>query len=486
MRMRPLLLMPLVALALAGCGSSSSGSNANDARRTEYSYFPAGTPFVMSLATDPIAASIKKAQALEGRFPLAAFGQSALMSKLSQLGINYQSDIRPLFGNPITIGATTPTLSGSASKQFLVTWVTKDASKLTALVKKIPGVRASGSHDGATLYAIGASATAAVSGATLVFAPEAAIVNAALDRHAQGSGVSSAEVARETSGLPQDTLLETFGNLSTVLSMPTAAKARRIPWVAAFRGYGAAISATTSGVTFRYHLDTSGGSLTPSQLPFAPGSAAPSLISTAPISVGIHDPAQIFAFVEGAEQASNPAKYAAFLRRQAAVKSKSGVDLNGFLKLLTGDLVLASDTHTTIGRVAVSNPAAAADALSKLVANPSGLFAKATAVKKLAGGVYAFKETKRTIDVGVIGNQFVAGNTGPAQLRAFAVAPATPAAGAQGAVAFRVGLSQVLHLALKHAPPKIVQTILASLGDITGWSSASANGIDGSATLAIR
>ncbi|MGI8864351.1 MAG: DUF3352 domain-containing protein [Solirubrobacteraceae bacterium] len=478
--------MLVVALALAGCGGSSSGSNLNAARTTEYSYFPAGTPFVISLATNPIASSIKRAQALEGRFPLAAFGQSALMSKLSQLGINYQSDIRPLFGNPITIGATTPTLSGAATKQFLVTWVTKDASKLTALVKKIPGVRASGSHDGASLYAAGRSATVAVSGATLVFAPDAAVVNAALDRHAHASGLSSAEVARETAGLPQDTLLETFGNLSAVLSMPSAAKARQVRWVAALRGYGAAISATTAGITFRYHLDTSGTSLTSSQLPFATGSAAPSLISTAPISVGIHDPAQIFAFAEGAEQASNPVKYSAFLKRQAAVKSKSGIDLNGFLKLLTGDLVLASDTHTTIGRVAVSNPSAAADALSKLVANPSALFAKATAVKKLAGGVYAVKEAKRTIDLGVIGNQFVAGNTGPAQLRAFAVAPATPAAGAQGAVAFRVGLSQVLHLALKHAPPQIVQTILASLGDLTGWSSASANGINGSATLALR
>jgi hypothetical protein len=486
MRLRPLLLMPIVAFALAGCGGSSTGSNPNTARSTEYSYFPAGTPFVLSLATNPGAASIKHAHALEGRFPLAAFGQTALMSKLSQLGINYESDIKPLFGNPVTVGATTPTLSGSATKQFLVTWVTKDASKLTALLKKLPGVRASGSHDGAALYTAGRSATVAVSGATLVFAPDAAVVTAALDRHAQRSGLSSAEVARETAGLPQDTLLETFGNLSAVLSMPSAAKARSVPWVAALRGYGAAISAAASGITFRYHLDTSGSSLTSSQLPFATGTAAPSLISTAPISFGIHDPAQIFAFAEGAEQVSNPAKYAAFLKRQAVVKSKRGVDLNGFLKLLTGDLVLASDTHTTIGRVAVSDSSAAADALSKLLASPSALFAKATAVKKLGGGLYAVKEGKRTIDLGVIGNQFVAGNTGPPQLRAYAGAPATPAAGAQGAVAFRVGVAQVLRLALKQAPPKIVQTIIASLGDLTGWSSAGAGGIDGSATLALK
>ena len=146
----------------------------------------------------------------------------------------------------------------------------------------------------------------AISGATLVFASDPAVVNAALDRHANGGGLTSAEVARETAGLPQDTLFETFGNLSGVLSSASAAKARAVPWVAALRGYGAAISASASGLTFHYHLDTTGASLNASQLPFAPGSAAPSLIASAPISVGIHDPAQIFAFVEAAEQATKP------------------------------------------------------------------------------------------------------------------------------------------------------------------------------------
>jgi hypothetical protein len=441
---------------------------------------------VMSLATDPNATSIKQAHALEGHFPIAAFGQSALMSKLNQLGINYQSDIRPLFGNPVTVGATTGTLSGSASSQFLVAWVTKDASKLTTLLKKLPNLKSSGSHAGATLYNTGSAATVAVSGATLIFAATPAVVNAALDRHANGSGLSSAEVARETAGLPQDTLLETFGNLSAVLSTASSAKARAIPWVAALRGYGAAISATASGLTFQYHLDTTGASLNGSQLPFAPGSAAPSLIASAPISVGIHDPAQIFAFVEGAEQATNPAKYAKFLKRQAALKAKTGTDLNSFLQLLTGDLVLASDTHTTIGRVSVGDPAAATQALSKLASTSNGLFPNASSVKKLGGGVYSVRSGKRPIDLGVIGNQFVVGNTGPAQLRAFAVAPATPAAGARGAVAFRVALTQVLHLALKKAPPKIVQTILASLGDLTGSSSSSPSGINGTASIAIK
>ena len=74
----------------------------------------------------------------------------------------------------------------------------------------------------------------------------------------------------------------------------------------------------------------------------------------------------------------------------------------------------------------------------------------------------------------------------PAQLSAFATAPATPAPGAQGSVAFKVALPSLLQLALKQAPNKTVQTLLTSLGDITGWLQASTSALTGSATLAVR
>lgn len=487
MRLRLSFLTLLVALVIAGCGSSSSTPKAGGAQPTEFSYFPSGSALVMSIATDPNAASIKQAQALAGRFPLAAYGEAALTSKLQQLGINYSTDIRPLFGNPITLGTTSTTLSGTASSQVLVVWVTKDASKLNALVKKLPNLHTTGSHAGATLYNTGSSATFAVSGATLLLAGSPAEVSSALDRHTQSGGISSAEYARETAGLPQNSLMQVFGDLSTVLSAPSAAKARLIPWAAALRGYGVAINASTSGLTLQYHLDTTGRSLSTSQLPLATSAASPSLVGTAPISVGVHDPAQTFAFIEAAEQASSPAKYQSFLSRQAAIRAKTGVDINNFLKLLTGDLVLATDIHTTLARVTVSDPATASQDLAKLTSTPNGLFSKGTKVTKLAGGVYAIRESARTtIDVAVVGNQFVAGNGGPGGLRAFAAVPAVPASGAPGAAAFRISLTQVLQLALKQAPSKLEQTILSQLGDITGSTSATPSGITGTATIALK
>jgi hypothetical protein len=145
------------------------------------------------------------------------------------------------------------------------------------------------------------------------------------------------------SGLPQDSLIEAFGNLTGVLSQPSTAKARRVPWVAALQSYAVAINASPQGLTVQYHLDTSGATLTASQLPIATGTSPPSLAGVLPIDVGIRDPAQVVSFVEAAEQATSPASYAAYLGRQAALRAKTSVDLNSLLSLLTGNLIVDSN-----------------------------------------------------------------------------------------------------------------------------------------------
>jgi hypothetical protein len=482
---RVLLFALLCALAVAGCGSSSAGS-ANPVN-SELSYFPASSPFVMSIVTDPNSAAVTDAHQLVDRFPVASFGESALMAKLSQEGIDYQSDIRPLFGNPIMFGLTNSGLStNSGAGGFLAVWVTKDQSKLSSLIKKLGGFHSAGSHDGATLYQAGGSTTFAVDGATVVVGATSTVVDAALDRHAHGGGITSAQYAQAFTGLPQNALVEAFGNLTDVLAKPSAAKARQVPWVAALRGYATSISADSSGLTFQYRLYTTGRPLTPAQLPLAPAATPPSLAGTLPISAGIEDPAHIVAFAEAAEQASSPAGYAKFLKRQATIRAKTGVDLNSLLKLATGSLLISSDTRATMGRVGLSNSAAATSGLAKLMTQPRSVFDKATSVRHLGGGFYAIRESHQTITVGVVGNQLLVGKATPAQLRAFASAPASSAPGTQGSVAFRIALIQLLNITLKQGIPKTAQTVLGSLGDITGWAAASTSALTGSATLAVH
>jgi hypothetical protein len=482
---RALLLVGLLGLFAAGCGSSKSP--AASPLQTELSYYPSSAPFVMSIVTDPNSSAIKNLQGLVKRFPIATFGLSAITAKLDQAGIDYQSDIKPLLGNPLVFGASGPTLSStSASNSYLVVWMTKDSKKLSGLIPKL-GLHKSGSHDGATLYQASSTATFAVDGATILLAPSTTAVESALDRHANGGGVTTAQSQKAFTGLPHDTLMQAFGSLTGVLSQPSAAKARQVPWVAAIKGYAVSVSAASSGLTVHYRLDTSGRSLTDDQVPITTGSSPPNLVNVLPIAVGIQNPAHILSFVEAVEQTTNPATWAKFEKRQAAIKAKTGVDLNSLVKLATGSLIIGSDTRTTMGRAEVSDPAAAKSTLAKLVTLPSALLGKATRVDKLGGGFYAIKQRgSATITIGVVGDQLVAGKATPAQLRTFAAAPTSAATGAQGSLAFRVALGQVLQLAMKQSPSKLAQTILGSLGDITGWAAASTSDLTGSATVAVH
>jgi hypothetical protein len=201
----------------------------------------------------------------------------------------------------------------------------------------------------------------------------------------------------------------------------------------------------------------------------------------------VRDPAQIFTFAENAERATNPAEYQRFLKRQAAVRRTTGVDLTSLIKLATGDLIIDSDTHTTIGRVEVSDPAEAKATIAKLATHPTALSKKPPAIKRLPGGFYAIKSPhSKAITVGVVGNQLVAGQATPAQLRSFAVAPPVPATGAQGAVAFKIALADVIRLASKRPLTGIGATVVKMLGDLTGWTAASPSELTGNATLTVK
>ena len=361
---RCVILAVLGASVLAGCGSGSSSSS--NPVNTELSYLPSGSPYVLTIETDSNGSAIKGVNALVGRFGFASLGVAALKSKLQQSGINYDADLRPLFGNPLAIAITTPKLGGVSTTSAVIVWVTKDAGKLKSLITKaVPGARTAGSRDGATLYRANGSGAFAVDGATLIAASSQALVNAALDRHAHGGGITAEQYSHALAGLPENALVKVWGDLSSVLSQPSVASARRIPWVAALKGYSATITASSAGLSFDYHLDTTGAPLTTSQLPFAAGSTAPGFAGAMPITFSIHDPAQIATFIEAAEQTSSPSSYAAFLKREAAVRAKTGIDLNSLIKLLTGDLIISSDTKTTLGRVTVNDPAAAAATLSQ-------------------------------------------------------------------------------------------------------------------------
>jgi hypothetical protein len=470
---------------LAACGSSGSSASApSNPLATELSYMPATSPLVFTLATDPSSTPVKNANALLARFQVAGLLASALKEKLQQQGINYDTQIRPLLGNPVVFATLAPTLSDNTSS-LVVAWVTKDASALNALVtKQGSGTQKTGSHDGATLYKT-KSAVLAVKGPTLVIADTQSDVDAALDRQAAGGGLTQGTYNQDIAGLPQGALLQVFGNLTASLSGPREASARRVPWVAALNGYAVALTATPSGISLNYRLDTSGQQLTAAELPIATGTSSPGLIANAAGSFGLRDPAQLVAFIESVAQTSNKAGFASFLRGLATLRSKTGVDLNSLIGELSGDLVTAGGGNTELVRVGVSQPAAVSAMFAKLASHIHSMSPQLSATA-LPGGFYAVRHGKDTFNVGVVGNQIVGGNVPPAALRGFAATPTSPLSGAQGAMAFSASLAQALKLTgdLVHSPQ--AELVLSQLGDVTGWLSVSPSALTGSATLGIK
>lgn len=478
------MLAAAAAVVLAACGSASSGSSPLG---SALSYFPKDSPFVMSVVTDPNAPAVNGLHAMLGRIPFASFGLAALTSHLQQVGINYDTDVRPLFGNPLVVGLDGPGTGGQ--NKAIAAWVTKDAGALSSLIKKLRLPQA-GQHRGATLYQV-SNLTLAVDGATLIAANTPALVDAAIDRRAAGGGLTATDFYRSLRGLPRNGLIEVAGNIAPALSSSTsAADALRIPWVAALRRYGIAIIAGSGGLSFRYSLDTGARQLTSAQLPIAPGTSPPGLAGSMPIQFGLRQPAATIAFALGAEHQISPAKYAAALARMNAVKRRTGVDFQrDVLGQMGNSAAIESNGKTFIARVDVNDPAAAARTLRKLGPSALDFFAPHPGTHVTAGPT-GFETVHSahgaTVLLGVVDGEFVVGTGTPAQLRAFASAPAAAAPGAQGAAAFRIALPELLHVVVHSQLSSTVRQALSTLGDITGWISSSPQSLRGNATLALK
>ncbi len=472
------LVTAVAALALAGCGSSSSASSASP-RDTALSYFAAGSPVVAVISTAQTGPAAQNARAFGAHVPSGRGGLAALQSALAQKGLgqyaNLATQIKPLLGNPLAIGAAAaPTAS---HKAFLLAFVAKDAAKLDKLVRGIPGLRSAGGYDGAKLYQVGPLALA-VGGATLVLSGSVADLKGALDVHAHQQGIAAATYDKTLGGLPRNSALTIFGNLTRALAQPSAAKARLIPWVAAIRSYAVTLSVARTGITASYRIDTTAGKLSAAQLPLPLGTTAPSVDAQAPVATGIKQLSHVIAFGEAAGQAVDPAGYAKLTQQVA----QQGIDLNkDIVSQFTGDgeLDFAPGGGAPF-RAQVHDPAAARRTL-----------AKDTELKPIGGGFYMSKKARKPARVGIVGSELVVGQGTPAQLRIFAGAPASPIAGTPGPLAFRVALKTVVALGLSQAHqsqplnPRIAG-LLNMFGDITGYAANNTSSLYGNFALALK
>lgn len=474
----------VLACVLAACGSSTGSSAPSNPLATELSYMPAASPVVAAITTDPNSAPVKNLTSLLTKVQVASLITTAFNQDLQKQGLTYDADVKPLLGNPVVVGGVETAGAGSKLEAVGV-WVTKSASKLNALTtRKGNHDKKIGSHDGATLYRSQSGTVLAIDGPTVVVADTEALVNAALDRHANSNGMTVSQYNQRISGLPSQPLVTVSGNVAALLSTGKAAQARQIPWVAAIKGYGVAINAASDGLSLDWKVDTTGRQLTAAQLPLAAGSTPPALAAREPGSLGIRDPAQIATFTLSALQAADPNNYAQFQAALGALRNGFGIDATGALGQLTGDLITAGEGSVSLIRAGVSDPTVVNQTLANLQKHIHAL-SPTTNMKPLGGGFYLLSTSSATVAVGVVGKQLVAGNAPPARLRAFAAEPTKQSDG-HGAIAFSESLQQVTKLtgALVHSPQ--AQLILSELKDFSGWVANTPSALTGNLRVTIK
>jgi hypothetical protein len=317
-------------------------------------------------------------------------------------------------------------------------------------------------------------AAAAARDGVVVVAPTKADLDAAL----KAGGGPSAKYARATfdkrfAGLPKDAGARVAFDPRPLLQGRSKELAAT-KWGRSLRD-GAAVLATSGAelrVPFKIEADPVG--LTAGDLPVATGPQPPQARGSAPLIVGLRDPAQTLRFVRGAG-----------LFGELDVLDQ----LPGFLKPDLDDLgPNGTLTSATLGLSRITlrtEPPDPGDWSSKLgrIDTLAGLAPKALlgglSIDK-RDGVYTITQDKQLVArVAVYGRALVLSNDPDADLRQAAAAPAAPVpAGAAGALTARLRSSLLA--------TQIPELVRDRLGDVTGWARAELTGVTGELRLAVR
>jgi hypothetical protein len=480
------------ALALAGCGGSS-GSSTEDA----LGYMPKDAPLVFTLDTDPDGAQWQNVDHLLGKFPGAGVAKSQFKQGISRGSggkIDYDRDLKPLLGNELVV--TIPTAAGlsQASPPVLIAWKVGDEGKAREMLLR--DAKKVGTAEGADLYAASnGSSFMAITDSTLVAARTQTDLDAALKRHADGSGMTAGDLDKLMAGLGGGDALVRIGvNIDAALAAsPKSAVASKVKWLAALRDSGQAIKAEDDGIEYDFRATTD-GSLAPTDLPLAAGAQAPQIIRRAgEIGFGLRDAAQTIHFSEQVARLTNPAGFARYGKQKQHAAKVLGIDLDrDLIDQFSGDSTLSVSLDGAVAfRSAVKDPAAlkatlqkAAPRLKKL--NPGRQLGISTPPGNREG-LYAIAEPGGTkLVFGVVGNNFVAASDA-ARAGQVGGQSASTVPGAKGAFAMVLDARSVVNAALaKRGQGTAAQLLTGALGDFAGSVESETDALSGSFKLTVK
>jgi hypothetical protein len=490
----------LLPLAAAGCGSGSSDSGKSPLDNA-LGYLPKSAPLVVAIDTNMNDGQWQSLTANVKKFPFSSQVADSLKTSLvSNSGLDYDKDIKPLLGNQLVVGAPTPQSIAGSNDDFVVAIQVKDKGKLSDSLSHSKDLTKDGTSSGATLYkSTNGGSETAQDGDVLLGTNSRQQMVAALEQRGRDDRLTEDQFNSGMSGFPSDALGRVFVNAQALINgSPGSAAAQKVKWVGALRTVGMTVSSQNDGLAVDFNAKTDSSQLSDSDLPIASGDASPPVSTKGgQIGVGIRGLDQTERFVEGVAQVVSPASYANFARAKRQLTSGLGLDLDkDVVGQLSGNSSFSFDTSGDFAmRAEPKDPAAFRGTLTKF-ARVAPQFAAGAGLPgaKLsrAGGLYKLTGSNgKTIYYGMVGNVFALSNN-PARLAQIASDTPQAVPGAKGAVSINADVAKIVAQVISNAAGGGLggafggSLATAPLGDLTGWTSSSTSGLTGHLKLQIK
>jgi hypothetical protein len=268
---RALVLSAAVLVLAAGCGGGDAAP-AGELAGT-LAYFPA-TSTLAIVSTDLESEQFEELDRIARR----RFGQGVEtfleQAVESDEDLSWEDDVRPQLGGELVVGTTNlPGLDdGDGDGGMVIVFRAQDGDKIAGWDRLEPSGEASGAklfRDRETEELL------AIDGDVLVAASDEEMLRAALARPDSSDRLTGERFDAALADLPDDALVRIYGDTAELLESEDVAPFRALPWVAALRSFGVAVSFDAGNVVTDFALTTDPDGLNERELPLATGSEAP-------------------------------------------------------------------------------------------------------------------------------------------------------------------------------------------------------------------
>jgi len=488
------------AVAVSGCGGGSSGSGGKDPLDNALGYLPKSAPLVIAIDTDLNGAQWKSLGTIANKFSFGGQVAQQLKQSINKQGLDFDTQIKPLLGNEVVLGAADPQSILGDHSSFVVALQVKDKGKLEGLLKNSKDLHADGSSHGATLYKQDDGGETAQQNDVLLAADTKAQLEQALEQRDKSDRLTEDQFNSALSDLPKDALLRVYTDLQALIGgSPSASQARQVKWVAALRTLGVTGSATDNAISFDVNVKTDPLNLTDADIPIATGDQSPGVLGNrGELVFGLRGVSQVVQFAQGVAQTISPGSFGDFARAKATIGQQLGIDVDkDVIQQFSGDTSVAIGLDGNFAaRAELQDPTAFTKTLAKLAqvapefANGVGFqgakLTKSRGLYKLTG-----KGKSKDVYFGVVNNVFVIA-TQPARIAQLASQTPKPVDGAKGAFATSSDAGAIVAAVISQIGGGSLGATLggglasAPLGNLDGWAGASTSGIKAHLQLEIK